>query len=323
MKAILVGLGTAGFSWYKRLKAQGMLTAVVETNAAMKTKLGDDEVPFFTSLDTALNEQAADFLVNVTTPAGHTAVNLAAFDRRLPVLCEKPISSSYDESVLIVERAQREGIPFMIAENYRRFPYIRKLKQLIEQGSIGRLSALSIDFHRYHRVQRNYSVSLLEDIGVHHLDLLRYLCGEEGERILARLYNPLHGWEERGAVLSAEVLLQFRNGIHATYTASIASRCKPTPWCGNIRAEGTEGALELTDMKITHHHRDQSVLIEDLSGIDTTDTLAEFLNSLREQREPESSGRDYIQTERLVYDARRSHEQQQFLDLGMGREETK
>ncbi|MNY71550.1 hypothetical protein D3C86_2099150 [compost metagenome] len=42
-------------------------------------------------------------------------------------------------------------------------------------------------------------------------------------------------------------------------------------------------------------------LINDFSGVDTTDTLAEFLASLREGRESESSGKDYLKTQALVH----------------------
>ncbi|WP_284638234.1 Gfo/Idh/MocA family protein [Paenibacillus silviterrae] len=315
MKAILVGLGSAGFSWYKRLKAQGLLAAVVETNSSMKTKLENDPYPFYTSLEEALNNEEADFLVNVTSPMAHTAINHAAFDRRLPVLCEKPISFDYEESVEVVKRALREGIPFMIAENYRRFPYIRRLKQLIDEGAIGRIASIDIRFHRYHQVQRNYTVSLLDDIGVHHFDMIRYLTGAEGVRVAAQLYNPLNGWEEPGSVLGTEAWIDLEGGIRATYSGTIASRSKQTPWCGQLRIEGTDGALELTDQVIYLHREGQTEVYSDHSAVQVSDTLAEFLASLRERRECESSGRDYLLTQALVHYAKLSSEKSQRVDV--------
>jgi predicted dehydrogenase len=301
MKAILVGLGSAGFSWYKRLKNQGLLAAVVEVDRAMKMKMGDDPFPFYTSLEEALDNEQADFLVNVTSPMMHTQVNHAAFDRKLPVLCEKPISFDYDESIEVVGRAIREKIPFMIAENYRRFPYIRKMKQLLEQGTIGSLSSIDVQFYRYHHVQRKYTVSILDDIGVHHFDLLRYLTGQEGKQVQARLYNPLGGWQEEGAVINADAFLEMENGITVAYTSSIASRGTETPWSGNWRIEGTTGAMELINKEIRIIQDGEEIRIDDWSGIDETDTLSEFVTSLREGREAETSGRDYIKTQALVH----------------------
>ncbi|KRE57672.1 Gfo/Idh/MocA family protein [Paenibacillus sp. Soil750] len=301
MKAILVGLGSAGFSWYKRLRDQGLLAAVVEVDLAMKEKMLDDPFPFYTSLEEALQNEQADFLVNVTSPMRHTAVNHAAFDHKLAVLCEKPISFDYEESIEIVARAAKEKIPFMIAENYRRMPYIRKMKQLLDEGVIGRISSMDIQFYRYHHVQRRYTVSILDDIGVHHLDMIRYFTGREGKSVQSKLYNPIGAWKEEGALINAYALFELEDGITATYNASISARGTETPWSGNWRIEGTEGAMEVVDKEIRLIRDGNVEVIDDISGVDETDTLAEFLASLREGREAETSGRDYLKTQALVH----------------------
>lgn len=308
MKAILVGLGSAGFSWYKRLRDRGLLAAVVEVDQAMKVKMGDDPFPFYKSLEEALQKEQADFLVNVTSPMMHTKVNNAAFDHKLAVLCEKPISFDYQESIEIVARAAREKLPFMIAENYRRMPFIRKMKQLLEEGVIGSLSSMDIQFYRYHHVQRKYTVSILDDIGVHHFDLLRYLSGKEGKSVQAKLYNPINAWEEEGAVINAYAFLEMEGGITAAYNASISARGSESPWSGNWRIEGTEGAMEVIDKEI-RILRDRVVqMTEDFSGVDETDTLTEFLASMQEEREAETSGSDYLKTQALVHYAKLASE---------------
>lgn len=301
MKAILVGLGNAGFSWYKRLRERGLLAAVVESDEGMRSKMAGEAFPFYTSLREALDKEQADFLVNVTPPAVHTAVNHAAFDYRLPVLCEKPISFQYAESTAIVERAFRENIPFMIAENYRRWPFVRKMKQLLDQGVIGEISTIDIRFYRYHHVRRNYTVSLLRDIGVHHFDMIRYLSGMEGRSIMAQLYNPIGGWNEEGAVLNANAFMVMEDGIRVGYAASIAARGEETPWSGNWRIEGTEGALELVNKEIIVMRNGIADRIVDFPDAQASDTLDDFLIALRDGLEFETSGRDYLHTEALVH----------------------
>ncbi|SFK71187.1 Predicted dehydrogenase [Paenibacillus sp. 1_12] len=308
MRAILVGLGAAGFSWYKRLRDQGLLAAVVEVDPAMKEKMNDDPFPFYTSLEEALDKEQVDFLVNVTSPMIHTQVNHAAFDRKLAVLCEKPISFDYEESIEVVTRAARENIPFMIAENYRRFPFIRKMKRLLDDGVIGSLSTMDVQFHRFHQVQRKYTVSVLDDIGVHHFDMLRYFSGREGISVFARLFNPIGGWKEEGAVLNTYAILELEGGIIATYNASIAARGTETSWWGNWRIEGTEGAMELTNKEIRIFRDGETHLTEDLSGIDETDILTEFVASLHQGREAETSGIDYLKTQALVHYAKLASE---------------
>jgi predicted dehydrogenase len=308
MKAILVGLGSAGFSWYKRLRDRGLLAAVVETDPAMQAKLEGASYPFYTSLEEALAREEADFLVNVTSPAAHTRVNHAAFDKGLPVLCEKPIAFDYSESVEVVARAAKENIPFMVAENYRRFPYVRKMKQLLDEGIIGTISTIDIQFRRYHQVQRKYAVRILDDIGVHHFDMLRYLTGLEGKAIQARLYNPIGSWEEEGALINANAIIEMEGGLIAGYAATIISRGPETLWGGDWKIEGTDGALVLTGKEIRVYKEGEIQLITDFADVGETDILTEFLTSLETGREAESSGNDYLLTQALVHYANLSGE---------------
>ncbi|NOU93731.1 gfo/Idh/MocA family oxidoreductase [Paenibacillus sp. LMG 31456] len=308
MKAIVVGLGFAGMSMYKNLRKLGIDVAVVESNTHTQSKIEGEETPFYTSLSEALEQEAADFLVNATPPMIHTQVNHAAFDKRLPVFCEKPISFDYAESVEIVQRAERENIPFMIAENYRCLPFVRQMKRMIDDGAIGDISSIDVQFFRHHHVERNYTVHLLDDIGVHHLDMVRYLTGAEGRRIQANFYNPVNGWVEKKAVINAQVFVELDRDIRVTYSGSISSRGPATPWCGNWRLEGTEGMLELRDQEIIHTRDGETVRLSDFSGVHAPSCLNEFLDSLREGRQGETSGRDYLKTQTLIHYAGVSNE---------------
>lgn len=315
MKALLVGFGNAGNWWYKKLRDRGLLVAVVEKDSAMKNKMGDDKFPFYESLEDALEQEEIDFIVNVTPPTVHTAVNLAAFDRGIPVLCEKPIAYNYEESVHVVRCAVHNNIPFMVAENYRCAPNVRKIKDLIEAGTIGELSVINIGFYRFHHVERSYPVSLLRDIGVHHMDMIRYLTGKEGLKVQARLYNPPGSWNEEGAMLNASIHLEMEDGITVNYSASITARGPTTPWAGHWRIEGTTGAIELIDQNIYVTVGLERKQVDVQSDTADRDCLQEFIASLTEGRDGETSGKNYILTETLVHYAELSHADSQLLDI--------
>ncbi|OXM83734.1 Gfo/Idh/MocA family protein [Paenibacillus rigui] len=318
MKALLAGLGVAGFSWYKRLKQFGGLEiAVVEPDASMKSKMEGDPYPFYTSLAEALEKEQPDFVVNVTPPHVHTAVNGLAFDRRIPVLCEKPISFDYEESIRIVERAAREGIPFMIAENYRRFAYVRKLKELLEVGTIGRITTVDITFYRYHHTQRKYTVSLLDDIAVHHWDMVRYLTGKEAARVFARNFNPIGSWSAEPADINLYAWLEMEDGIAVSYTGSITSRGKQTEWGGNWRIEGTGGAIEVAGKSLLVYSKEGALIrtVDDFGDVPPSDTLAEFIVCLRDGGDNETSAKDYLKTQAIVHYANESSRLKAVVDL--------
>lgn len=318
MKALLVGLGNAGFSWYKRLKQiAGLQIAVVEPDESMKSKMEGDPFPFYTTVAEAIEKERPDFLVNVTPPHVHTSVNHLAFDHRIPVLSEKPISFRYDESVEVVERAEREGLPFMIAENYRRFAYIRKLKELLDERVIGRISTMDISFYRYHHVARKYAVSLLDDIAVHHMDMVRYLTGKEAARVFARNFNPVGSWSAEPANINLYALLEMEDGIAVSFTGSITSRGKQTEWGGDWRIEGTEGVIEVAGKSLILYDQEGGFVrrIDDFSDVPPADTLGEFLTCLREGKENETSGKDYLKTQAIVHYANESSRLKAMVDV--------
>ncbi|MDB5085719.1 MAG: gfo/Idh/MocA family oxidoreductase [Bacilli bacterium] len=317
MKAVLVGLGVAGYSWYKTLKNQGNIQiSVVEIDPSARPKVGDDPVNFYTSLNEAIEQEKPDFIVNVTSPTAHTSINNVAFDYHLPVLCEKPISFDYAESIQVVQRAANEQIPFMIAENYRRMAHFRKLRSLIEEGTIGKIASIDVNFYRYHQVERKYTVSLLQDITVHHLDLMRYLTGQEGTKMFAKLYNPIGSWaDDSSRCINLYMLLEMGEGILVTYTGGISSRGKQTEWGGNWRIEGTEGAIEIVGKKITIERNGDTTEISDYSDVHSVGTLKEFLLSLEQKRDAETSGKDYLKTQALVHFAEESSKVNRMLEI--------
>lgn len=303
MHVILVGIGSFGYGWYRQIKAHypQLRVTIVDPDPTAPGRLLDAADPLYTSLDAALAAGRPDFLINLTPPAVHTPVNHLAFDWRIPVLCEKPIAEDYAEAVEIVSRAQREGIPFMIAENYRRDPVFRKARQLIADGAVGDLAAVYVQFFKDAYFEKQYLLRmpepLLVDVTVHHLDLVRYLTGFEGQRVFARSFNPASSRYPGNAAV--DLLIDLENGVRVSYAGSLAAKNAETGWPGVWRIEGTKGIMQI-GQAIHLWIGDQAVTITNFNDMDASTCLDEFLTALSEKREPETSGKDYLNTQKLV-----------------------
>jgi predicted dehydrogenase len=313
MKALLAGMGAHGAGWFRRMRAKGLQIVVVDKNEALREAVTADGAIFYSELAEAIERERPDFVVNVTPPHVHGAVNHLAFDHKLPVLCEKPISFDYEEAANMTERAVRERIPFMIAENYRRLPYPRTLKRLLTEGAVGRISTIDVAFCRYHHVQRGYAVSLLDDIAVHHFDMMRYFTGAEGRRIFASRYQPLNAWPEEGADHNLTAFAEMENGVRITYSGTITSRFAPTVWHGNWRIDGTEGAAELTEKRIVLYRDGKRTEVE--LADEPADVLDDFLAALQSGVEPETSAADYMRTQAFVHAAKLSGVEERMISV--------
>jgi predicted dehydrogenase len=320
MHILLAGVGIYGIGWYHRLKrdyADSRIT-VVDRNPATAQQLAAGDA-FYTSLHEALEMQRPDFVINATPPAAHAEVNHLAFDHRLPVLCEKPISDSYPEALEMVRRAVSENIPFMIAENYRRTLPARRVKHLIARGDIGRVTSIHVLFRRYFHTDKAYFVAmehpLLIDVAIHHLDLMRYFTGSEGARLFAHSYNPAGSWTRGNMNLS--LLMTMQDETRITYDGSMVAQTQETDWSGDWIIEGTTGAITLRDGAVTLiKDREPQIITDD--QVRAGDCLDEFVAALRNDTIAESWGTDYIHTQKLVHCALESHRANAVVTIGEG-----
>jgi predicted dehydrogenase len=70
----------------------------------------------------------------------HREIALAAFDLGKPVLCEKPLGASLEDSRQMTAAAEAAGVSNMVGFNYIRTPASQYARQLIAAGDIGQIT---------------------------------------------------------------------------------------------------------------------------------------------------------------------------------------
>ncbi|MEQ8676981.1 MAG: Gfo/Idh/MocA family oxidoreductase [Aggregatilineales bacterium] len=84
-------------------------------------------------------------LVCIATPTiYHAPMTLAALDAGAHVLCEKPMAMHAGESLAMLEKAESLGRVHIIGHELRFNPTRRKLKQIIDDGTIGTVRHASV-----------------------------------------------------------------------------------------------------------------------------------------------------------------------------------
>src|SRR6266851_2502263 len=165
-------------------------------------ELLQDELPTsrqmcFRSLDQAVDATQPDAVLVTTTLPGHAPITRAALQAGLPVLCEKPFTDTLEVAEELVGLAAARGVTLMVSQNYRFFPAVRTAAQLVREGALGDLYEVSIDFRRNDPVPPNPPIRhhtdrhpLLEDMSIHHFDLLRLILGDEPRSVSCEAWNP-------------------------------------------------------------------------------------------------------------------------------------
>lgn len=309
MRAIVVGVGGFGQAWLKALANHPgwELAAVVDVNEqAAHRAAAEWGVPAFGDLAAAAQATQAQVVVCVVPPPAHKPVALEAFACGLDVITEKPLADTLDNALAMVRAAREAGRRLVVSQNYRWRPHIQAMRAALAEGAIGELGYVEWHFRRAHRFggwRDQYDEILLEDMSIHHFDLIRYLTGRDAEWVVAATsFRPPWSWF-RGRPCAA---VQFRlaGGVPVSYFGSWVAWGRQTSWDGEVRLVGTQGAIELVD-QVPYLYRAGAAEPEPLPlpAMPYTDmayTLEEFLRAVAEGRPHATDAADNIRSFAMV-----------------------
>ena len=125
--------------------------------------------------------------IAVTTPDYlHAEMVIAALDAGKFVYCEKPLAVTVEQCDAILAASKRHPGKLMVGFNMRYMPFVRKMKQLVDDGEIGEIKAVWVRhfvgmgsiyyYHDWHGIKRNVG-SLLLQKGSHDIDVIHYITG--------------------------------------------------------------------------------------------------------------------------------------------------
>lgn len=178
--------------------AHADITAVCDVNLdAAKmcaARMGCDA---YGSVEELLAQAAVDAAVVCTPPATHEPISSALVDAGIHVLCEKPLSTTFDSAVRMLECARSHGVLLTMASKFRYVSDVRMAKALVDVRAIGDLVFVENAFtsridmsSRWNADPRISGGGVLIDNGTHAVDILRYFLGHlsdvqvvEGRRV--------------------------------------------------------------------------------------------------------------------------------------------
>lgn len=84
-----------------------------------------------------VEDSRVEAVVIASPQSTHREIAEAAFALKKPVLCEKPLGASVEDSLAMVEAAETSGVANMVGFNYIRTPASQFARKLIAEGAIG------------------------------------------------------------------------------------------------------------------------------------------------------------------------------------------
>ena len=217
-----------------------------------------------------LELDSLDAVSIATPPYLHCPMTIVALEAGKHVLCEKPMALNFEEAEKMYQKAENSKLVHMINHEFRFFPSRVRMKELIDEGYLGRLYSVhsstfygpqnggSYDCATVARLwnwwsDKSQGGGLLGALGSHVIDTIRYWFGE-----IAGVYGQLEtiaksrkvdGSEEVKSVTSDDAfafIFRLESGVLGTVIASSAARLAcGAPGMSSFEAYGSEGSLFL------------------------------------------------------------------------------
>ncbi len=279
-------------------------------------------------------------IVDICTPGHlHEKIALAALAAGKHVLLEKPLANTLDEArglAAAAATAQRDGVRSMVAFNYRRVPALALARKLIAEGAIGEVrevrAAYLQDWLADERApmtwrlrQEQAGSGVLGDLGSHLVDLLRFLLGQEVQRVTGQLRTFVasrlgeDGPEEVTVDDVAWAWLGLSDGAEASIEVSRIAFGRKNGQ--SLEIYGSQGALffdleRLNELWVDEGKGPRRTLVTEADhpylfawwppghvlGWDTTFTIqaAEFVQAIAEERDPSPSFADGLRVQGVL-----------------------
>jgi UDP-N-acetylglucosamine 3-dehydrogenase len=221
-------------------------------------------------------------VVDICSPNSlHREQAVAAAKAGKHVLVEKPIACTVDEADEMIDAAEASGVVLHVAHNVRYLPLATAAREAIPR--LGKLVGVRAAFG--HAGPKGWAPDAtwffdtklsgggaLIDLGIHALDLLRFVTGLEAEEVTALTLGP------EPAEDAAQVAIKFRDGAIGSLHASWVAR--PAPDFG-LTVFGTEGSLH-ADARAPLKLRPANGKSEELElPTDVSSPFADFISAVR------------------------------------------
>ena len=248
------GIARAHLRAYQQFQHEVQLVGVADVvgEAAWRfaQESGLPEVEVYTDPLELIRRPAVEAVDICTTHDQHAPVALAAAGAGKHVLVEKPMATSPQECLQMVEAARAHGVLLMVAQCQRYEPSYRAAREAIQRGELGRVWGVQLEARQHLRLfrppgdwlydGRRAGGGVVISVAVHKIDLARYLVGDV-RRVTAHCRTSDPELFRHGAEDFCVATLEFASGAVGSLFATYSGY--RIPYGEGITVIGTQGTI--------------------------------------------------------------------------------
>jgi len=256
-----VHIGLLGAGWFGReahlrnlLKLPDVTVVAAssrsEASRAAVQQIGGDQIAVYEHWRDALQHDGLDAVIVALTNNEHHAACLAAFDRDLHVLCEKPLGLTIAECDDVIAAAAAAGRVLQVGHEMRHQRLYERMKSLVDDGRVGQPRIMWCREYRGPmrpgwRSSERLTGGMLLEKNCHHFDLFHWILQARPVKVAA--FGGRETLDQTELLDNAQVLVEYEGGQR-----SILEICLFAPTGGDceIGVVGTNGRIDTKNQAI-------------------------------------------------------------------------
>ena len=202
---------------------------------------------WYSDADLLISDPDVNAIYVATPPDTHARYAIEAMRAGKPVYVEKPMARNYHECMEMIRVSKETGMPLLVAYYRRSLPAFLKVKELVDDGSIGKPLTINIRLYKSYGQKDQFpdkqdwhvnpevgGAGHFYDLASHQFDYLDFVFGPVTE--VHGIAKNLAGYYSAEDTVSAT--FTFGSGVAGTGS-----------WCFVVSPEAEEDVIEITGTK--------------------------------------------------------------------------
>ncbi|MFW9873684.1 MAG: Gfo/Idh/MocA family protein [Candidatus Thorarchaeota archaeon] len=306
---IVVGAGAIAQRNAAEAASSGLveIIGIYDTNHKVAREMANKfSTQTYKQYEQVLEEEKASIVLISTPHFLHKDQAVAAANAGKHILIEKPMANNLEEAKEIISACHENNVLFSVNYSFRYLPKIKKAKELVDKGALGKITGIQILGHQYKdpgywkgarsnspddwRANKEKSGGgLLIMTTCHAIDYVYFITGLKATQVYSE-YDTLNSSAEVEDILS--VTFRMDNGAIGTHSASSIMR-------GTEQIEeriwGTKGTLIIKSNTIEYYSTrpidgnkpGKMYKIKKFKNVSwTREWVIDFANALKNRKKP-------------------------------------
>lgn len=132
---------------FQKVESSEVIAVMSRDGAKAKAYAQERGIPkWYNDAQELIDDEDVNAIYIATPPSSHATYAIMAMKAGKPVYIEKPMAVTYEECCRINRISNETGVPCFVAYYRRYLPYFLKVKELVENGTIGNIINIQIRF---------------------------------------------------------------------------------------------------------------------------------------------------------------------------------